>query len=223
MAAPPEPRDALDRDFEELERRLAARDLAEIAQRTRRRRLAVGGAVLGVLLVVLGAKALLKDSPCVDLLEQADSARFGADWEREADLQPGVCHATLRAPDRTPRLRLFAQAGADEDQVRLAAAVLRAQSFERFEPLGIGDDGLLAVATPRKSSLPDRSEGAPGWMAGPSAASPTMHVAVFQKGYVTVTVELDPHSFDADEAARVVESMKPALGELRRLAPTKPR
>lgn len=219
MAAPPPPADPLDSEFEHLERRLAARDLQEIKARSRRRLLALAAVAAVVALVILGAKALLKQSPCVELLEAAESRRLDAEWERDADLTPGACYATLSGKDRRPKLRVFANAGPDERQVELAMAVLRAQSFERFEPLGVGDDGLLAIAKPSKSSGRDGPRDAPGWMAGPTAASPFVHVAVFQKGLVTVTVELDPHSFDADEAAELVESMRPALSELRRLAP----
>ena len=94
--------------------------------------------------------------------------------------------------------------------------VLRQAAFASFEPIGLCDHGFLAVAEPKDSV--GKLEDKPAWLS-PGAVLPYMHVAVFQKDEVVVTVELDPHSFDAEEASELVESMKPAVKELRRLAP----
>ncbi|NUP06990.1 MAG: hypothetical protein HOW73_13130 [Polyangiaceae bacterium] len=219
MPAPPARPDSLDADFDDLERKLAKRDLEELKRRNRRRLLSFGIALLIIGAVILVFSLVLKDSPCVDLLEATKSKRLddGA-FRKDTHLEPGVCHVTLSSPDRAPKFRIHAMAGRSDSGSEFAELTLRQRPFERFEPLGLGEHGFIAIAKPRASSSRTALSQLPTWLSA-EGGDPTMHVAVFQKDDVVVTVELDPHTFDADESVEIVESMKPALSELRRLAP----
>lgn len=201
----------------ELDRRRAAQDLADRRRRSRGRILGAVVSVGVVALVVLGFRALLKESPCIDLLEEATSVRLDkTEWERDDHLRPGVCYVTLKARDRKPKLRIFANVGSHivEDSARQGLIV---RGFERFVPLGLGDEGFLAVAPEDPATREMELTELPAWLTTQGGTKPSMHVAVFQKDEVIVTVELDANTFDPDEAESLVESMKPALGELRRL------
>ena len=211
------PRDSIDEDFEELNRRLAERDLAELRARWRRRVLVTVGSMALVGLVVLGFFAILKDSPCVDLLEAAESKTLEAgSFERDADVQPGFCQVTLTT-GRKPKLRIYAVVMSDEIRTDGAVLSLRARGFEEFSSLGIGDAGVFARAPEQPSIREMELEELPIWMVTGPAPKPPMHVAVFQKDQVVVTVEMDARTFAPEEADALVESMKPALGELKRL------
>ncbi len=210
----------LEGDFQEYERRLAARDLAEIRSRRRKVLLVLAAFVGGTALVIFGVRALLHDSPCVEMLDELPrDAKKGTSLRDQS--QPSMCWAALTRDEGPPAIRVFASS---DRLYEVAVAELKFRKFIEIDPLGLGDDAVLAIGAERRAGYPRSKpeEGVPIWMARETRFSsevPDVHVAVISKGEAMVTVELDAATFTPEQAEKLVMAMRPKLQELRRLRP----
>lgn len=174
---------------------------------------------LGALLVYVVMSAILKGSPCSELLDEVDDKHL-KDLSFDERSEFDHCSIVLSTKERTQRIRVYAVTTGPDRMFDFAKASLAARGFDRTEPLDLGDASILAIAAEPKDDRACRAaEGDTTMWLEPDTRllPPCFHVALVEKDEALLSVEIDARKYTGEDAAKIVESMKPALKEMKRL------